>query len=111
MNQIVLMTRLSDMNNLDLFIMVMLVHANEYSNKVYKYLFKLTDSLVWLPCARCSFFHVTLITNTNNMSRKQQIAKENRITIVALAKEGYSYRKIAEKLNITSCQFFFIILE
>ena len=68
---------------------------------LYKYLFKLTDSLVWLPCDRCSFFHVTLITNTNNMSSKQQIAKENRITIVALAKEGYSYRKIAQKLKIS----------
>ena len=47
------------------------------------------------------FFHVSLITNTNNVARKQQIAKENRITIVALAKEGYSYRKIAEKPKIS----------
>ena len=36
------------------------------------------------------FFHVSLITNTNNVARKQQIAKE-----------GYSYRKIAENLKIS----------
>ena len=29
---------------------------NEYSNKVYKYLFEFIDSLVWLLCGRCSFF-------------------------------------------------------
>ena len=45
------------------------------------------------------FFHASLITNTNNMVWKQQITKS--ITIVALAKEGYSYRKIAQKLKIS----------